>query len=779
MATEKQQMTADAGDLPVIDFGQQMQDLQAAVPKESDPKRRAILEKDLAHVSGVNELLQMKPSGGGDGAAPTASHKAGVDELLAMPKLADTSDPAGNKDRYDVQIDKRKADEARYDETMSPGSKWFRTAAKAMMPTEAGKQGVDSALNVLTPRGMAAAGRGMLTHIVGAPGDFENAFQSTGEALQGVDHRDPALEGHRTALPTSEEVSQGLSKIGLKPDPYRQGTEQGAGVVASLALPVAVSQAARVPGAMRTERLGNEAREAVQGAAQRGQQQIVGQHPLPVPQEPGAPVVGVQPQYPQPRAPQPQMPDIPPSYPQPRAPEAPLPVPQVPAPVARTAPNTLGGELEGHIAENEARLGAAKGARWEQYQQELAAETKPVDINDVIDKTTTKAAKSEKSVRVAMDKANDSLKDIRDNTDMSRADKITALHNLKRQMAEAGKDVADASGYAALKGNVAKSLEKDINAAIKSNSPAYERFTKDYQVLSAEAEPLDRTFLKGVGESEGTTSIATALRDPKNVDSTIAAMGPGGAEKLDTLAVKHVQNQLGRKSGQQLEDAITDLGPSLEKLPQAREAAQQLLNGDQLKRGIEGAAKTIEQVNVDRTKMALGAQRAGEKAAEDAAATANAARAAQRKAATSGSLAEQKAANKAAEDAAAAENALKLEQAKNQTGAALKGQKQATLAHEGAQETAKSYTPLLNNLQQDVSPARRIKVLRQMNDKMLKDGLIGDAEHAGFGAQIEKAANAAEKQQALQTLSKYVAYTLTGNYMISFGGPHLVSYLAK
>ena len=75
--------------------------------------------------------------------------------------------------------------------------------------------------------------------------------------------------------------------------------------------------------------------------------------------------------------------------------------------------------------------------------------------------------------------------------------------------------------------------------------------------------------------------------------------------------------------------------------------------------------------------------------------------------------------------------------------------------------------------------SRQVKTLGQLNNKLFEDGLINDAEHAGYAAQIERAAKSTEKAKDLATLSKYIIYSVTGNYMLSFGGPHAYEYLTK
>lgn len=746
------------------------------------PVARAAIQQSIDyndHKAQVDELMGLVKGGG---APAPKDHASDVDELVGL-----VSGPEANKDKFDRGVvppvkDSVQDEADLYNKTMGQPTSWLRTATKAMMP-KAMAPSVDSLYDNMNPRGARAAGRSVMTHAAGLPGDIEAGLTGADEAFRGGP-QNPALQGHTTALPTSEEFNQGLARAGYPEDRTRKPFSDAVGNVASVALPMAVSG---VSGASKAEQDLAAARGVADTARERGNT-LVDAHPAPVA------MPGATPLYPEPRPPVAQHPDVPPSYPEPRPPEAPAARPAPVPPVRRVAANDVNTVLEGHLAENEARLGAAKGQAWKDYQAGLQAEAddvaqahapnpgaepvpsltgaKPVDLTDTLDKWTTRAAKSEDTIAGAIGKVTNSLKSIQsraaDGT-LSHAETVQALHDLKRQVGEAGKGVTDATGYAALKGNLAAQMERDINAAIKDASPAYSGFTSKYRELSQEAEPLDRGFLKNAGEPEGAVQMKQALATPKNVRSTIDALGPDGKSKFDTLAVQHVKNELGRKSAADVEEAYLQMKPSLRELPQARAEVEQLMRSKHLEEANTGLIKHLEEVEQSKFRTAMGAQKRGEAAAEESANAANASRKAQRDARFGGAMSEQKATHQKIEADTAAENKVR-------------GQvnDRVQSAHEKAVLTARSYKPLLNNLQSPtMTPTRQVQTLGQLNKKLFDDGLISEAEHAGYAAQIERAAHGAEKAKDLATLSKYIIYSVTGNYMLSFGGPHAYEYITK
>lgn len=709
MATEKQILTADAGDLPQIDFDQQQREMTQAVGQEKDPARRAVLQRDLAHVSGVNELLQM----GGSSAPAAKGGSSEVDELLALPAIADTSDPKGNMDPRDIRQTQG------YQDQLPPS--WLARARQSMAAVPPAR----AALELTQPGVANAVARRAVPTIAGSVGDVVDFAGNTVPKLMGF----RGLQGH-TGAPTSEDVSGALSRIGWQ-DPSAQhpiASQFGSALGAVTPLgPLTDATVVRplINKFTKAGELAEEAQAGVSSAARAGQQRIVEQNPMPGPMADPALPTPVRPQYPGPRA------------------DEPIPVsPIATKPVARTAPATPSSRLEAHIAENDARLGAEKQAAYERYR----AATPPVgiDLQDFKNDLTTRIA------RAGTDEEATALRKVLNRVNTIEAESDTQFESLDKLRRQMGKQAAygeTPSGYEAIGKTQARDLNKALGERMKAEHPAYAEYTKKYRDLAQESAPSGSAFLKQAGADEGSANLVkNALASPKNVDQTIAAIGKDGVTKLDALALQHVQSILGRKSGQALEDAITDLGPSLERLPDARAEAQRILKRDQLELANQGTVDNILKMHGERVKQGAASYGAEVKGAKDVADTAN--------------------------KAALAKHA-------NEAEGAARGFSANVKASQAAQETARSYTPMLNNLQQDVSPARRVDVLRSMTEKMWKDGLISDAEHAGFGAQIERASNAADKQKALQTLSKYVAYTLTGNYMISFGGPHLISYLQK
>lgn len=94
--------------------------------------------------------------------------------------------------------------------------------------------------------------------------------------------------------------------------------------------------------------------------------------------------------------------------------------------------------------------------------------------------------------------------------------------------------------------------------------------------------------------------------------------------------------------------------------------------------------------------------------------------------------------------------------------------------HDQAQATANSYAPKLIRLQKATDPKEQATLLNSVVDSMQKDGLITLDEYRAYVDQINSANTALKRQAALQRLSKFIVYALTGNYLISFGGPAFV-----
>jgi Transglycosylase SLT domain len=66
-------------------------------------------------------------------------------------------------------------------------------------------------------------------------------------------------------------------------------------------------------------------------------------------------------------------------------------------------------------------------------------------------------------------------------------------------------------------------------------------------------------------------------------------------------------------------------------------------------------------------------------------------------------------------------------------------------------------------------------ILQQMAKRMYEqDHLLTKEEYGAYIANLEKASAQANRFQAMRNLSKYLGYALTGQYMLSFGGPAIV-----
>lgn len=695
---------ANAGALDVLqrERAKLQGDPQFAGDVASLDRQAARLGGDAAAPSANADKLLALVGGAGAGAAATASK---ADQLLALVTKADTSDPEGNKDARDRMVDMSPA--------TSTTAPWLQRAINAVPAARAAQM-------FMTPQGRAV-GRGIVTGGLGAGGDAEQFLANdvpriAGQVFPNAGLGHPATED-QTILPTTQDMSRHLTQIGIPANPEHAKAEGVGNFVGGAVAPTIASENWITRPAMakmgKAQQLGEEAAQSVGGAARAGQERIVGQHPLPGPMaDPALPT------------------PVKPRYPGPLADEAIPVVPVTPKPPVRTAASRLDEELAGHVATQAEKLAAEKQAVYEAYKAQPAPHG--IDLEDF------KADLAQRIARAGTDEEATTLRKVLNRVHTIEAESDTQFESLDKLRRQLGKKAAfgeTPSGYEAIGKTQARELNQALGERMKAEHPAYGEYTEKYAKLSKAGDTIANV-----------KDMASTLKTPSAVDDAIKALGDGGVQKLDSLAVKHVQSAMGRKSGQALEDAYTDLAPSLQKLPEARAAAEKLLQRNQLELANQGIVDNILKAHGERVKGAAAGYAADVKGAEKAAADVN--------------------------KAALAAHA-------NEAEGAARGFSAKVRANEAAKQTAASYTPMLNNLQQDIAPARRISVLRSMNDKMLADGIIGPAEHAGFGAQIEKAANAAEKQKALQTLSKYVAYTLTGNYMISFGGPHLVSYLQK
>jgi hypothetical protein len=589
---------------------------------------------------------------GNAAAAPAAKPDVLADFKREMP-TADVSDPAGNMDVRDIRATPE------YDRTKDQALNkppWYRSN---MFLQGTGYQ---------TPRQEASTRRGAVIGALGSVGDFANKPVEWLDMAGVHVPRAPIPGLYNVGIPGSKDIDEGLSALGWKPDTAYPDEQDRGAIAGSFLMPGGAAK--NVPSGISS--LGKTGR--LVEAASGGVKDAMEARGIRAPDSAPFPSVDVV------------------------SPAPPLPVPK------RVAPNALNAELEGHIAANETRLQAAKQAAYKGYETGVKAEGEAgatldltdlkKDLNDRLSKTKNKDLKN--SVRTLRDE----VEDLDADTKLTHAEKFEQLDQIRRRVRAAGKGV-NATGYDALKGGVADKLTVDIGVPMKKASPAYDKYTGEYHDLSKESEPLDRTFLKGAGEKEGMVQMRAALQNPKNVESSIAAMGPGGAAKFDALAAKHVQNELAGKTGAALEKAYTDMGPSLEKLPQARATAERMFNRAQRQETLEGIVQRAQSLHLDQTKDAI-----------------------------------------------------------------------------SARQFAGKYEPMLAHLQ-NADLSRRPAALHSAIQQMQADGLISPAEYAAFDKQIATAQQAVDKSKAFQTLSKYLIYSISGNYMLSFGGPHLVEYLAR
>ena len=559
--------------------------------------------------------------------------------------------------------------------------------------------------------------------IAGAPGDF---LDFAGNVIPKWLGANPQLPG--VAPGTSEGISKGLERAGWKDPSAEHPIASQYGSVIGAVTPVAPIVDAAVVRPLgnaftRAGRLTGEADQAVQGAARSGQQAIVGQHPMPEQVSNLPPVVDVKPQYPGPRA-------------DPAVPVSPI----EPKPVARTAPQSLSQQLEGHITENADRISAEKKQVWDAYKAENPP--KGIDLEDF------KADLTQRIARAGTDEEETALRKVLNRVNKIEGESDTqfdSLHKLRRKISEQAKFGETPSGYEAIGLDQARDLSKALGERMKFEHPPYADFAEDYSALGREAKPIGAGYLSELGKTEGADNmLGKALQSPKNVENTIEAMGPGGAQKLDALAVHHVENALGRKSGQELQDAWTNLQPSLAKLPEARKRADELLKTKEMDQAHKGIVDAMM-----------------ERHANDSA----------------GAAGDWSAQARGAEAEAAAKNKAALASQKASTDFALNAQRAGTEAANRAENIASSYRKPLNILQTNLPPAKRLSTLQSMVSQMKDDGLISDAQHLAFSHQLTDAMNAADKQKKLEMVSKYVAYALTGSYMLSFGGLHAAQLL--
>lgn len=380
----------------------------------------------------------------------------------------------------------------------------------------------------------------------------------------------------------------------------------------------------------------------------------------------------------------------------------------------RTAAATTSGKLEGAITAHSDSLQAEKTIEYQKYLASMAEGVAPVNTGKVRKLIEQRMEKGGTGdTRTAMGKVLNDLNHI-EQANMSSTERFQALDEIRRQSGQKAKFGDAPTGYAGISASDGRALNAALGDAMKEAHPPYAEYTKKYHDLSQESEPAAAKFLASVGETEGGgTLMDAALRNPKNVATAIKSMG-GDTAAFDKMAAEHLTTKAGRlTTAAAREKFVTDTGPMLENLPGAQKAVAEAVRRGDLTDAMEGLAKKFE---------------------SEGAATAK------------------------------ASDALNAADFK-----ASKG------AHEAAVKRAEDYR---NDLQQmQYAPLNtQAGHLSSMVKRMKADKLISEGEADSLYKQVQAAGAAVDKQAALRQLSKYVAYSLTGNYLVSFGGPALFNY---
>lgn len=379
----------------------------------------------------------------------------------------------------------------------------------------------------------------------------------------------------------------------------------------------------------------------------------------------------------------------------------------------KTPAATTSGKLEQAITDHSDSLQAEKTIEYQKYLASMQDGVAPVNTSKVRKLIEQRMEKGGTGdTRTAMGKVLNDLNHI-EQANMSPAERFQALDEIRRQAGQKAKFGDAPTGYAGISASDGRALNMALGDAMKDAHPPYAEYTRKYHDLSQESEPATAKFLSAVGETEkGTTMMDAALRSPDNVKTAIKAMG-GDTAAFDKLASEHLVTKVGRMSPAAREKAITELQPMLAQLPGTQKAVAEAVRRADLTDAMEGLAKKFE---------------------------------------TEGTA------------TAKAKDALN---ASDYT--AAKG------AHEAAVAKADGYRSDLMRMQH--APLnQQAGNLSGVVKRMVDDKLIAPGEAESLYKQIEAAGAAIDKQKALRQLSKYVAYSLTGNYLVSFGGPALFAY---
>ena len=384
-------------------------------------------------------------------------------------------------------------------------------------------------------------------------------------------------------------------------------------------------------------------------------------------------------------------------------------------PAKANAPtSTTSGKLESAITAHSDSLQAEKTIEYQKYLASMAEGVAPVNTGKVRKLIEQRMEKGGTGdTRTAMGKVLNDLNHI-EQANMSPAERFQALDEIRRQSGQKAKFGDAPTGYAGISASDGRALNAALGDAMKEAHPPYAEYTKKYHDLSQESEPAAAKFLASVGETEGGgTLMDAALRNPKNVATAIKSMG-GDTAAFDKMASEHLATKVSRMSqGKEREKFLTDIAPTIENLPGAQKAVAEVVRRNDLTDAMEGLAKRFED-----------------------------------------------------EGAKSAKGIDKLNTADFNT---------AKSAHEAAVKQAESYR---NDLQQmQYAPLnQQAGNLSNMVKRMKEGKLISEGEADSLYKQVQAAGAAVDKQKALRQLSKYVAYSLTGNYLVSFGGPALFNY---
>lgn len=293
------------------------------------------------------------------------------------------------------------------------------------------------------------------------------------------------------------------------------------------------------------------------------------------------------------------------------------------------------------------------------------------------------------------------------------------LDQFKRELAKRGGFEAgtDASGYAAIAEKQSRELRNVVDTQLKDWKP-FEKYTTDY--ANASAQEAKANFLKNVGEPEsGASFMRGAFKGPKNVALAKKALGEGGDAKFDEMASHYVVSQLQGKSASAIEKWSLKNEATLRELPQA---AQTVLRMQQR------ADRVLAEQGLYETAL------------------------------------KQHATNQAIDVSAL-------------TGA-LNAQKSQEAAEAAARATARSLTPAITAVQVAKTPKEQATAIGGLINELHGKGMIDDAQYKVWAEQLSAMQKSASRQAALQTMAKYISYAVTGNYLVSFGGPAAAKYIA-